>query len=827
MISSTHIPDETPVARIRLRTKDGRAIELELRAGRDTADWTYAKQDAQAKIQHRRAKAAVGEPSEGFAANSYLARLPFERAEIVGVEFEYLATNAYLLILRASLLDSTSGSVTTLSPASLQAPHWRKLATFGDVDVYENLKALPRAWFVSRTMMAPSAEALKVIRTGKMKDGTAFDPAETVLLEKEDFKDREPPQVEKPVNAEVKVARYEPQRIELETRNERPGFLALSEVYYQGWEAWIDGRLATVERANYALRGVAVPAGDHRIEFVFRSHSFRNGAAWSLLGVLLLIIGASGWAGLVLTKIEWKLEQPANRRILVMVGSKLSTLSRSRHVSRLIMIAAVVGLLSYGYVLASRASYAVGGSDSSGYAQIARSILKWEFVRPVTGPDLLGLPNDFDHIFRPLAFDPGPRPGTMVPMYPIGFPMLMALGALIAGWEYGPFLVPPVVGLLSILLIYLAGLELGLPRGFSIAGAIMLAASPTFIHYSTQPMSDAAAMFWSLAAILAALRSRKGDGWALLAGAAFGMAFLTRPSNALLLIPLLFSLRLNIKNILYFIVGGLPLAAIFLTYNVVTHGHPFLTGYWATGVQDLVKTTGFTDRFNFYRYWIKVTMSPLPLLGWLVVAADRKVEWRNRAMLVSWFSAFFLFYSCYDIYGPWWYTRFLLPAYPAMILGALLVARDVVGLLRKWISEANRARLRWIVLAILLGTTLSHENRNIKRYGLFKFGPSDIVHYTSCRWADQTIPSNSLVVSMHMSGGLRFYTERPIVRWDWVDPERWPMVKKNAAERGYQWYALLMPFEVDEAQKRLGGKWAKLGMLDQMSLWRIELASGQ
>ena len=148
MISSTHIPDETPVARIRLRTRDGRAIELELRAGRDTADWTYAEQDAQAKIQHRRAKAAVGEPSEGFSANSYLARLPFERAEIVGVEFEYLAADASLLILRASLIDSTSGAVTALSPAHFQAPHWRKLATFGDVEVYENLKALPRAWFV-------------------------------------------------------------------------------------------------------------------------------------------------------------------------------------------------------------------------------------------------------------------------------------------------------------------------------------------------------------------------------------------------------------------------------------------------------------------------------------------------------------------------------------------------------------------------------------------------------------------------------------------------------------------------------------------------------
>jgi len=830
MADSIHIPDETPVARIRLRTKDGRVIELELRAGRDTAEWTYDKKEAtRAAIKHRRAKVVESIPAGGFSANCYLARLPFERAEIVGVELETLEPEAIVWIWRASLLDSTTGAVTTLSAINFQGSQWRKLATFGDIEVYENLKALPRAWFVSRAAIEPSADALKTIETGRMKDGRAFDPAETVLLEKEDFGNREhaAQQIVEPVNAEVKVTKYEPQRIELETRNERPGFLVLSEIYYPGWEARIDGAQAIVERANYTLRGVAVPAGNHRVEFIFRAHSFRNGATWSLLGVLLLLAGASGRARRVLTKIESRLEEPAPSRILTVVGSKLSALSGSKFTLRFITIAAVIGLLIYGYVLASRASYAVGGSDSSGYAQIAHSILKGEFVRHVKGPDLLGLPNDFDHIFRPLAYDPGPRPGTMAPIYSIGFPMLMSLGASIGGWEYGPFLVTPIVGLLSLILIYLVGLELGLPRGFSMAGAIMLAASPTFIHYSTQPMSDAVAMFWSLAAILAALLSRKRDGWTLLAGAAFGMAFLTRPSSILLLIPLLFSLRLKFKNILFFILGGLPLAAVFFAYNFVTHNHPLLTGYWATGHQGLMKTTGFTDRFNFYRDWIKMTMSPLPLLGWLVVAADRKVEWRNRALLISWFSAFFLFYSCYDydIYGAWWYTRFLLPAFPAMILGVLLVARDVIGLLGKWISEINQARLRWVVLAILLGVTLSHERRYIKRFDLFNFGPREIVHSTSCRWADQTIPSHSLVAAKEMSGALGFYTQRPTVRWDLLKPEQWSTLKKHSAERGYRWYALLLPIELEEAQKKMGGRWTKMGMQGPVSLWQVDLTS--
>src|SRR5262249_42713048 len=151
---------------------------------------------------------------------------------------------------------------------------------------------------------------------------------------------------------------------------------------------------------------------------------------------------------------------------------------------------------------------------------------------------------------------------------------VMALGSLIGGWEYGPFLVCPLAATLSLLLIYLVGLELGLPRGFSVAGAMMLAASPTFIYMSLQPMSDVMATFWALVTIWASLRSRKRDGWALLAGAAFGMGFLTRPINLLMLIPILLSLRLKPKPILFFFLGGLPLAAIFFIYNSIAYGHP-------------------------------------------------------------------------------------------------------------------------------------------------------------------------------------------------------------------------------------------------------------
>jgi len=835
MGDSLDIPNGAPVVRIKLHTAGGRVIERELQAGRDTSEWAHDRAQPLGQVKHDRARVIESWPADGFQGHYYLARLAFDRAEIERIEFEYAADSADVTIVQAALYDAPAG---VSEPLGVLAPpeRWRPLGRFGSVELFENLKFLPRAWFVRRLAAAPEDEVLQTIKGGRMKDGAAFDPAEVALFAREDYGARDVvlPPVGETTGASVRITRYQPQRIALQTSNQQPGFLVLSETYYRGWEAWIDGERAPVERVNYALRGLAVPAGDHRIEFVFRAHSFRNGAAWSLLGALLLFIGASGGTRRTLTKIESRLKGRVTRiltsiwsrsksliaRVSITIESALSALSKSKFV----MIVAVIGLLIYGCVLVKFAVYAVGGSDTYGYARIARSILKGDIVQRVKELDLLGLPDEFARGFIPLANQPGPRPGTTSPFYPVGLPLLMALGALIGGLDYGPFLVVPIAGTLSLLLIYLVGLELGLPRGFSVAGAVMLAASPTFISLTLQPMSDVLAMLWALIAIWCSLRSRKQDGWALLAGGAFGLAFLTRPSSILLLIPILFSLRLKPKTVLFFFLGGLPPAAVFFTYNIVSYGHPLQTGYWATNHQDLMKTSGFTDRFNHYRYWLTVTLSPLLPLGWLGVAADRKVDWRNRAMLISWFGAFFLFYACYDIWGDWWYTRFLLPGFPAMILGALLVARDVAGLPGKLVSERNQTRLRWIVLVILLGVTLSHEWRCIRRFDVFSIGAGESTHPASCRWADRALPGQSLVVSMQMSGALKFYTERPILRWDMVEPEQWPVVKKHAAERGYRWHALLHPFEIEDARSRLGGRWIKLGMFNQVSLWRIEMA---
>ncbi len=244
-----------------------------------------------------------------------------------------LAPDAEVQILRASLFDATTSSSVPLDSVLLAPERWRKLQSFGQVEIYENLKQMPRAWFVKQVQVMPSNEVLRAIKQGKLDDEAAFDPAETVLLETEDFGGREiqPPPIGETASAQVKVTRYAPQRIELETHNPQPGFLVLSEKYYRGWDARIDGKNAPVYRADYTLRGIAVPPGDHRVEFVFRAPTFRKGAIYSLLGLLLLLAGA----------VAGRLGNGTR------LGKRVNGFLESHH----LIIAIVVGLLIYGSIL--------------------------------------------------------------------------------------------------------------------------------------------------------------------------------------------------------------------------------------------------------------------------------------------------------------------------------------------------------------------------------------------------------------------------------------------------------------------------------------------
>jgi hypothetical protein len=207
----------------------------------------------------------------------------------------------------------------------------------------------------------------------------------------------------------------------------------------------------------------------------------------------------------------------------------------------------------------------------------------------------------------------------------------------------------------------------------------------------------------------------------------------------------------------------------------------------------------------------------LLLLGWAGVVADRLVTWRDRALLIAWFGAFFTFYLCYSFYDAWWYTRFLLPGYPALILGALLTTEHLLASLLD-----KRRQLAWAVGLALLAVALGFAWHYDRKLQALRVGREQANNVESCRWADARLPVQAMVVAGGMSGALKFYTNRPILRWESLPPEVWPSVKNRVQERGYQFYALLLPYEVEEAQRRALGVWRAQGHWGQISLWQIE-----
>lgn len=483
------------------------------------------------------------------------------------------------------------------------------------------------------------------------------------------------------------------------------------------------------------------------------------------------------------------------------------------------MIFAVsVALLAYGYLLFWHASFAVGGSDSSGYANTARLIVSGRIVEPLDALNQLDLPDDFAHLFIPVGFEPGPRPRTMAPLYPPGMPLHMAFAGLTAGWNYGPFIVSPLAALMSLLLIYLAGRELGLSRVFSSAGAMILALCPVFLFQAEQPMSDSVATMWSLAAVVCALRSRRREGWAAAAGAALGMAVLVRPADLLLLVPLLLALRWRARTLGWFLLCGLPFAILFFAWNRIAFGGFLRTGYSGL-LEGSLAAGNFPDRIRHYGYWLARMLSPLLPMSWLAIALDRRVERAHRWLLVAWFSLFLLLYCFWGPYETWWYTRYLLPAIPAVILAALLLMRDLRGPLFR---EGRRHSRFWAPVAfILFLVILGFEYRFIRQFDVLGLAEGETVFPDASHWAESKVPSHSLVVSIHMSGALKYYTGLTTVGWD-CEPEKVLLLQQSARAHGYKWFALLFPLEIQELEKHLPWGWTRVGTFKNATLWRAE-----
>jgi hypothetical protein len=472
---------------------------------------------------------------------------------------------------------------------------------------------------------------------------------------------------------------------------------------------------------------------------------------------------------------------------------------------RALAAASCLLLAAYAAVLIHLAADTAGGSDSSGYLNLARMLGEGRVVTPIAAAATFNYRGRTDHLL-PLGFVRGPTPDSKSPYYPPGFPLHLLGFALVLGWDRGPFVVAPIAATVALWLFYRLARELSLSRHEALAGTAILALHPALLYLGLQPMGDAVATAWTSAAVLTALRARRAPAWAAVSGAAFAIAVLVRPSNALLLLTLALALPLTSAAVLRFVLGGLPFAAVFLGFNAAAYGHPLLTGYGMLE-RDLALAY-FPKRWDHYTHWLGRTLTPLVPLAWLGVAAARDVPRRDRALLLVWFSSYFFFYCFYRHYDVWWYLRFLLPGFPALIAGALLAARPLwrelelaVRLPRGGFTSGNALPL------VVLGFILAREAKHVARERVFDIARAESVYAEACRMAVRRLPARSAVLSMQMSGALEYYTDLPYLRYDLLGSRPQRRLRARAEALGYRWVALLHRGEVEAFARHTPGVW--------------------
>ncbi len=478
--------------------------------------------------------------------------------------------------------------------------------------------------------------------------------------------------------------------------------------------------------------------------------------------------------------------------------------------------AGVAAIAVYFVFLGMHASRAAGGSDSSGYLNEARALAAGRATEPIPMMARLGLDLRFEPAFRPLGFVAGSHPGTMAYLYPPGLPLHMAAAAALAGWDRGPFWVAPAAAAASLVLIFLLALDIGLPAAAGASAAAILAAHPAFLFEALQPMSDVPATAWCLAIVLFARRSRRHSNWAAAAGAAFGIAFLVRPANILVLPATLALLGFDRRRFALFVLGGFAPFLFFVAYDRAAFGHPFLTGYGRGDLSEALAWGHFPARVRHYAHWLSATLTGLVLLGWLAAPFDRWIERRDRIALFLWFAAFFLFYDFYAPYETWWYLRFLLPAFPALIVAFAATGTHALAFLR--MRSVSPAMSR-VTGAFAIAIVLLLEIRQIRRLRVRAIVADEETYPQAARWAGSRVPPGSLVVAMQASGALRYYTPLPTAKWDALPDTLWPLLAEAADRRGVTLYALLFPFEENEAMKRIPGAWRRLDSRRGVALW--------
>ena len=181
------------------------------------------------------------------------------------------------------LLDVNNvGYLTTTKP--LDSSHWELVDRVNFKDhslyLYKNPKEASRVYIATDYQIATTIGEFRGILEKKDADILK----KVVLEEYVDLLNSD-----QEIRGEVEIALSDNTRVELQAKLNQKSLVVLSDSYYPGWKAYIDGQETEILPANINSRAVIVPAGNHKIEYVYTPTNIKIGLLVSFLSLVLVI----------------------------------------------------------------------------------------------------------------------------------------------------------------------------------------------------------------------------------------------------------------------------------------------------------------------------------------------------------------------------------------------------------------------------------------------------------------------------------------------------------------------------------------------------------
>jgi len=433
-----------------------------------------------------------------------------------------------------------------------------------------------------------------------------------------------------------------------------------------------------------------------------------------------------------------------------------------------------------------------GGADSYGYVSQAglwlqgRLSIQQDIVRASPWPLAA-------ETWAPLGYRPDPREADrIVPLYPPGLPIAMAMSQRIGGY-CAAFLVVPICGFLTVLLTYALGRRWVAGSAVALAAAALVATSPIFLYQLMNPMTDVpVTAMWTLAVFLAV------RGEPLASGLAAGAAILIRPNVAPVALAIAAWLIATRGRVWRFAIGVAPAVVAVAAVNRVLYGSPWTSGYGTAG--DLYAIAHWRRNLSQFAGWIADTQTPIVVVAALYFAIpwivrDVRIP-RPRLLAGGFIAATLASYLFYFPFDAWWYLRFLLPMWPIFML---LLAAAIDAIVCRFVPRAALAVFAIVVLALAVNGLRVARNRYA-----FDVGRAERRYVDVARFIIGHTDPEAVILSAQHSGTLRLYAGRLTLRYDQLDAAWLDRVVEYLRANGRRPYFVLEGAEISAFTDRFG-----------------------